>query len=261
MSSSHQAPKADAETDPDHDQLCREIRIVRTRGFGNLTEAASDLPGLCNVAGVIGSGTDEVGKIEDAVKQAVQRLGGTGTAAIKALLGATQETRGLGVKERRERAAALYDFKAYEVFRTRFEPSLLMFVATYLRVLVDEWRLAAREHVVARAERTIDGRHGTPGKAATDQRDHMNDIWNIPVLPPIYHLRLTRRGSPDAWAYSIRRAPVNIRIEGNTSNSKLKRLLKGSRLRYQIIGRWGTLIYRPPNWFVRSYRAFVTKRL
>jgi hypothetical protein len=262
VSSSHQLPRADAEpepTEPDHHQLYQEIGIVRTRGFGNLVEVASDLPGLRSVARVIGSGTDDAGKIEDAIRQAVQRLGSKGTSAIEALLGMTPTTRGEKVEPRRERAAKLYDHKSYELFRTRFEPSLLMFVATYLRVLTDERHLAKREHIVARAEQLMDCLlNGTPENAKTDQP--INDIWSIPVFTPVYHLRFTRCGNPAAWAYSIHRAPVDVQAEEESSHSKLKQMLHGSSPRYQLNGRWGTLIYRPPNLFVRSYRALVTKR-
>jgi hypothetical protein len=140
---------------PEHDKLYKELGTVRTRGFGNLADRLADLKGLVGVARVVGVGANDTDKIEDAVRQAVRRLGGIGTASMEALFGMGAKTRSLNVTERRTKAAELYDYKSYELFRTRFEPSLLMFVATYLRVLVDERRLAEREQTVAERERFL----------------------------------------------------------------------------------------------------------
>lgn len=249
-------PDMGTETDPSHDQLFREIGAVRTQGFGNLLPEA--LPNLLSVASSIGAGQDEAGKIEDALSQAVRHLGGIGTSAIEALLG-MRETRGESVEERRKRAAMLYDHKSYEVFRTRFEPSLLMFVATYLRVLADEHRLTERERQLALAERGLSsGFLDTLMDYRTDNFGLTKERPQSSELSPIYHLRRRKY-----LAYSVQRFSVSVQVEDSASRSRVKRLLKIPNRRYYLVGRGRASqmegYYRPPNLFTRIYRALVTR--
>jgi hypothetical protein len=123
---------------PTDDALYADLRAARTRGLNNPDKPLDDLKALLEVAQVVSLERDESAKLEDALKKAIERLGGAAAASIMALMGLTSETRGHGVKFRRIKAAALYDFKTYEVFRKRHEPALLMSVATHLSVLAEQ---------------------------------------------------------------------------------------------------------------------------
>jgi hypothetical protein len=242
---------------PSHDQLYREVGLVRTRGPASLAEERSDLPGLLIVANVISSGTNDASKIEDALRGAALRLGGIGTPAVEMLLGLTSDTRSLSVTERRTRAAAAYNYKTYEVFRTRFEPSLLMFVATYLRVLVDERHLAERARIVeAYYQRFVTGNPPDPR--------YIFGTEQIQFLP-VYHFKTT--GFLRGEIYSIRREPIGLaRVLSNPSESRLKRLLKKPDRTYYLMGGRGGFYegeraYVPPRWRVRIYRSLITKLL
>jgi hypothetical protein len=250
-----------------HDQLYREIGLVRTRGMGNLRDVLSELPGLLDVARLSGSGTDDADKIEDVLSQAVQRLGGMGSSAIKALFGISSETRSLSVKKRRERAAQLYGYKAYEVFRTRFETSLLMFVATYLHLLVDEQRLAkwdqdlsGRETFLAHSERVFDGRMlGKDGSKQAEINPEPDE------LPSIYHLLLERGDKSRGYAYSLNCLQVSIKIGDHQSRSKIRSLFNIPNRRYHLVSLNRSQpvagFYRTPHWLKRAYRRLILRLL
>jgi hypothetical protein len=123
---------------PTDDALYADLRAARTRGLNNPDKPLDDLKALLEVAQVVSLERTESAKLEDALKKAIERLGGVAAASIMGLMGLTGETRGHGVKFRRIKAAALYDFKTYEVFRKRHEPALLMSVATHLSVLAEQ---------------------------------------------------------------------------------------------------------------------------
>jgi hypothetical protein len=248
-----------------HDQLYREICLVRTHGMRNLTDVLSKLPGLLDVARLSGSGTDDADKIEDVLRRAVQRLGGMGTAAIEALFGTTRETRGLSVKERRERAAQLYDYKAYEFFRTRIEPSLLMFMATYLHFLADKQHLAkweqdlsGRENFLAHSEHVFDGcplgKDGSQQAAVNPEPDE---------LPSIYHLLLEPGDKSRGYAYSLNCLRVSVEIEDREPHSKIRNFFNIPNRRYRLETQSGSHaiagFYRAPHWLKRTYRRLILR--
>jgi hypothetical protein len=133
--------------EPSHDELFEDVAEVRSRGVGNDEKPLVDLAALLWAArnaspeSQVGEEIDNADKIEYALRLAVSRLGGKSAQATEALLGLSEQTRGRTPGFRRKEAARLYG-KPRETFRVRFETPLLMAVATYLRVLVDERRLA-----------------------------------------------------------------------------------------------------------------------
>jgi hypothetical protein len=142
--SSHPSTRA---PEPSHDELFEDVAEVRSRGVGNEEKPLVDLAALLWAArnaspeGQNEEEIDDADKIEYTLRLAVSRLGGKSAQAIEALLGLSKQTRGRTIGFRRGEAVKLYG-KSRETFRVRFETPLLMAVATYLRVLVDERRLA-----------------------------------------------------------------------------------------------------------------------
>jgi hypothetical protein len=134
--------------EPSHDELFADVVIARHRGVGNVEAPLDDLAALRWAArnGCPASHDedliDDAERIEYILRLAVSRLGGKSAQAIEALLGLSMQTRGRTVRFRRGVAAELYG-KSRDTFRSHFETSLLMAVATHLRVLVDERRLAS----------------------------------------------------------------------------------------------------------------------
>ncbi|MHB8242652.1 MAG: hypothetical protein ACYDHN_11745 [Solirubrobacteraceae bacterium] len=138
------------EPGPTHDEVAADIAAVRKRGVGNVRKPLVDLVALSWVAERAcpddpdDGGVEAAEKIEYVIRQAVSRLGGKSTQAAEALLGLSYDTLGHSVYDRREKAAALHG-KSYETFRVRYETALLTMVAAYLRILVEEKRLATWE--------------------------------------------------------------------------------------------------------------------
>jgi hypothetical protein len=130
------------EADPRHQALYEALVEVRTRGISNPSKPLQDVEALLTVARVVSTEHDDEDKIIEALGNAVGRLGGTSAKAIEALLGLDEATRGHDVSSRREKAAEEYDYISAETFRTRYEPQLLMAVATHLFILLAEHRLA-----------------------------------------------------------------------------------------------------------------------
>lgn len=150
---------------PTDDALYADLRAARTRGLDNPDKPLDDLEALREVAQVVSLEGNESAKLEEALKKAIERLGGVAAASVMALMGLTSETRGHGVKFRRIKAAALYDFKAYEVFRKRHEPALLMSVATHLSVLAEQQKVDRQDRENHKEKSTLlqgDGLIGWP---------------------------------------------------------------------------------------------------
>ena len=136
--------------EPSHDELFADMLEVRSRGVGNEEKPLDDLAALrwaakngCP-ASHDGDLIDEAEKIEYVLGLAVSRLGGKSAQAIQARLGLSSQTRGRSPGLRCREAIKIFE-RSEDAFRTRFEIPLLMAVATYLRVLVDERCLAIRE--------------------------------------------------------------------------------------------------------------------
>jgi hypothetical protein len=120
-----------------YDDLCQAVAEVRSRGVGNLDEPLLDLEPLLEVARLISQKDDDAARIEDALKRAVNELGGMSAEAVLALLGLTAETRGHNVKFRRKAAAEAYDYKSPESFRAHYEKQLLLATATRLFITAE----------------------------------------------------------------------------------------------------------------------------
>lgn len=135
------------EPEPSHDALFEDVAEVRSRGVGNEQEPLTDLAALRWAARNASPESqdeeeiDDADKIEYALRLAVSRLGGKSAQATEALLGLSKQTRGHTPGVRRGEAVKIYG-RSRETFRVRFETPLLMAVATNLRALVDERRLA-----------------------------------------------------------------------------------------------------------------------
>jgi hypothetical protein len=133
--------------EPTHEELFEDVAKARSRGVGNREKPLTSLPALLWAARIIGGDEPEIDddeKIEYALRLAVARIGGKSARAMEALLGLSQQTRGLSAGTRRKKAVEIFE-RSHETFRVRFETPLLMAIATYLRVLVDERCLADRE--------------------------------------------------------------------------------------------------------------------
>jgi hypothetical protein len=150
-------------SEPSHDELFAAVGVARSRGVGNDDAPLDDLAALLWAAQHGSPESQEedpcdADKIEYILRLAVSRLGGKSARTLEALLGLSRQTRSRTVKFRREEAAKLYG-KSRDTFRVHFEPSLLMAVATHLRVLVDERRLAVREAQLTKLLRTYSDSH------------------------------------------------------------------------------------------------------
>jgi len=89
-------------------------------------------------------------KIEQALKPAIETLGGRAVNSVMMLFGLTDETRNVYPKQRRELAAAAHTEPGKpamngESFRSHYQQALLMMVATRLFFLADERILKAWE--------------------------------------------------------------------------------------------------------------------
>lgn len=253
-------------SDPAHEDLYREVGLVRTKGVADLPALVSEVPLLGEIADVIGAGAEAAERIEDALRKSVQRLGGMGTPALEALFGLDPATRGLGVAGRRTAAAEIYDYKAYEVFRTGHEPSLLMFVATYLRVLVDEQRLDERERAFAKRELYLQHLLDLDYYASTHRIDTKQPSSNGPEsdlssVQDIYHLDIhgeTKLGF--VYSKSGTRTFVHVVDMSCLEQNKLRRWLHIPHRRYQLtLKNGGALDYWPPIWLIRVYRSVVIR--
>ena len=161
------------------DSLHTDVGKARTRGVGNVEKPLVDLPALLWAARIIGGDEPEIeddDKIEYALRLAVARLGGQSALAIEALFGLSQLTRDRSTGIRRGSAAKIYGKKP-EYFRAHFEMPLLMALATNLRVLVDERRLA---DVRAELQALLTKNQDLPTPSLLD----LDEDWeDEPVLP------------------------------------------------------------------------------
>ncbi len=137
-----QVPPPEAPDSPITDAVLRaELSLAREHG---LDDPDHPLPNLLAVARILSAKPTDAEQIEDAITQAIGILGGDDAKALLALMGFTDDTRGLRVRPRREKAAELIGHITYEGFRTRHERALLRSVASHLSGLVRERRMADR---------------------------------------------------------------------------------------------------------------------
>jgi predicted flap endonuclease-1-like 5' DNA nuclease len=142
---SDQASVPNEDDEPTREGLYDELRQVFRRGVGNPDKPLLDLIGLRQIAQIASLKEHDAEKIEDMLGRATERLGGIDAAAVQALLGLANDTRGHELSFRRETAAKRHNFKTSESFRAHHEKELLMAVATQLLVFADRQRLDDRE--------------------------------------------------------------------------------------------------------------------
>jgi hypothetical protein len=127
-------PSDPADSQTTNNVLADELAVARQHGLKNPDHP---LPHLLTVARLVSSKPTDAEKLEDALTKAIARLGGTDTEAIMALLGFTDDTRGLPVEHRRKKAAALAGQISPESFRRGKETALLQSAATHLSILAE----------------------------------------------------------------------------------------------------------------------------
>jgi hypothetical protein len=123
--------------DLSHGAFHEEVKRVRTQGLANLSPS-TEVRGLLTIAQRLSSAEGDVAKIEDVLRQAIERLGGKETTAMLLLLGLTEKSRGLKVTKRREMAAEACDYMSATSFRGHRERQLVMAIANHLSVMTHE---------------------------------------------------------------------------------------------------------------------------
>jgi hypothetical protein len=122
----------------DHDKLTQELGLVREKGLPRLRRL--DLPQLSSGAQQLDLQADVDGPsaIEELIRRAVAALGGGDYGeAASAMMGLATGTRGLGPRQRRERAGDLLEMSE-STFRTRHQAELVRDIANQVLMLVGE---------------------------------------------------------------------------------------------------------------------------
>jgi hypothetical protein len=184
--------------------LLAELSLAREHGLNNPDHP---LPNLLAVARILSAKPTEAEQIEDAITLAIGYLGGKDAKALLALMGFTDDTRGLRVRPRREKAAELIGHITYEGFRTRHERALLRAVAGHLSSLARERRMAdkiktasAMPEVSAPSLSSSDADPGATPKTDQEAAPDGQDDSTTTAAP---HSTGRRRPPPPRWLRAI----------------------------------------------------------
>jgi hypothetical protein len=172
---------------PSLEVLLAYVAEVRSRGIGNREKPLTGLDVLRWTARYICPDSNDeesdTEAIEYIIGRAASRLHGKSAKAVEALLGLSNETRGLSVGKRRQRAAEILE-KSLGTFHVRYETHLLGAVAAHLQVLIAERRLESREREFNSRERTAERAQNDPS-AEQDDSCESGESPNWPWEPLI----------------------------------------------------------------------------